>query len=233
MQCVISFHKLKFPCAGPSTPLFYKERAACASIRKQAKSCSTSINRAIMVQPMRKAPFFLFSVFLILADQLSKWAVTEHVIRPRVEGAGAPMNVADWYLAAPAPLPFAAMEILPFFNLVMVWNRGISFGLLNHSTDYGPLMLVVLALAITLVFTVLLWRSHEKIPATGMALIIGGALGNVIDRLRFNAVIDFLDFHANGYHWPAFNVADSCIFLGVATLIIASLFPGKSTLAKG
>ncbi len=177
-----------------------------------------------MLQAMQKAAFLLFSLLLVAADQFSKWAVSEHIIRPRIENAGNSVDLLSWYTVAPGHLPFTSIEVTPFFNLVMVWNKGISFGLFNHTTDYGPLALTVIALLITLVFVTLLFQKPVSAQSWGFALIIGGALGNVIDRLRFGAVIDFLDFHAKDYHWPAFNVADACVCVGVGLLIILGLF---------
>jgi signal peptidase II len=177
-----------------------------------------------MFTAMQKAAFLLFSLLMIAADQLSKWAVSEHVIRPAVEGAGAPMDLVSWYTQAPAPLPFASAEITSFFNLVIVWNKGISFGMFNHATDYGPMILVGISLVITLIFFFILLVKPVSAQSWGIALIIGGAIGNVIDRLRFSAVIDFIDVHIGDYHWPAFNIADSCVCVGVALLIILGLF---------
>lgn len=172
---------------------------------------------------MRKAPYLLLSFFLVVADQISKWAVSEHVMRPAIPGGGDSLTLSGWYALAPGRLPYAEIEVLPFFNIVMVWNKGISFGLLNRDTDYGPTILIALALAITALFLTFMRKTSAPLQLTGIALIIGGALGNVIDRLRFGAVMDFLDFHAGNYHWPAFNIADSCVCIGVAILIIKGL----------
>jgi signal peptidase II len=181
---------------------------------------------------MRKAVFLLLSLFFIVADQLSKWAVSELLLRPRLQGIAAPLDFFDWYKTPPAPLPFTHVDILPFFNIVMVWNKGISFGLFNHGSNTGPMLLMAASLAITLIFLVVLFRSPVSLQSLGISLIIGGALGNVIDRLRFGAVIDFLDFHIGDYHWPAFNVADSCICIGVVLLIVLGLFFDKSRASK-
>lgn len=114
-------------------------------------------------------------------------------------------------------------EILPFFNLVHVWNRGISFGLFNNDHS-GAWLLAGMALVITAAFTVWLWRVDHRGLAIALGAVIGGALGNVIDRFRFGAVVDFLDFHAFGWHYPAFNVADSAVVLGIAYIILDGLF---------
>lgn len=181
--------------------------------------------------PMQKGVFLLFSMIMIAADQLSKWAVSERVIRPAIEGAGAPMDLAAWYAQTPAPLTFTSVPVTSFFNWVMVWNKGISFGIFNHSTDNGPMILVAVSVLITLIFLYLLFTKPVSAQDWGIALIIGGAIGNVIDRLRFGAVIDFIDVHVGDYHWPAFNIADSCVCVGVALLIILGLFFEKSKTA--
>lgn len=114
-------------------------------------------------------------------------------------------------------------EILPFFNLVHVWNRGVSFGLFNHEHS-GAWILAGLSLAITALFLVWLWRVDHKGLALAIGAVIGGAVGNVIDRVRFGAVVDFLDFHVRDWHYPAFNVADSAIVLGIAYIVLDGLF---------
>lgn len=111
------------------------------------------------------------------------------------------------------------VEVLPFFNFVAVWNRGVSFGLFASDSAYGPLLLSALAVVVTIGLIIWLTRAENRLLAAGLGFIIGGAVGNVIDRLRFGAVIDFLDFHMLGYHWPAFNLADAAITLGVALLL--------------
>lgn len=106
------------------------------------------------------------------------------------------------------------------FNVVRAWNTGVSFSMLNN---YGNLGVWILsALAIVIVLLLVGWLKNEKNRLVQIALgfIMGGALGNVIDRLRFGAVFDFLDFHVNDVHWPAFNLADSFICVGAALIII-------------
>lgn len=117
------------------------------------------------------------------------------------------------------------MELLPFLNLVLVRNDGVSFGMLGGIVPWWALIL--LAVAIIACLSVWLWRSHDSIVGAALGLIIGGALGNVVDRLRFGAVTDFLDFHAAGYHWPSFNIADVAIFCGAALLVWDSLRPAQ------
>lgn len=118
------------------------------------------------------------------------------------------------------------VQIGPFISLVSAWNKGVGFSLLTMSQASGPYVLSALALVIAAVMTFWLFRTHRLVPAISLGLIIGGALGNVIDRLRLGAVFDFIDVHVAGYHWPAFNLADSALSIGVALLIIDGLFEG-------
>ena len=113
------------------------------------------------------------------------------------------------------------LELAPFFNLVLVYNKGAAFSFLSHASGWQKPLLVAFALAAAAIVSVLiLRRPGERLLCSGLALILGGALGNVVDRLRFGQVVDFLDFHAAGWHWPAFNVADSAITIGAALLIL-------------
>jgi len=124
--------------------------------------------------------------------------------------------------------PPRVIEVTPFFNLVLAWNKGVSFGMFSTDSVYGPWLLTGLAIAIVIALGIWLWRADSKWVACALGLVIGGAIGNVVDRVRFGAVVDFLDVHAFGYHWPAFNVADSAICVGAVILILESLFrPGE------
>ena len=120
--------------------------------------------------------------------------------------------------------PPRVIEVTDFFNLVMVWNRGVSFGLLSNDSPYGPWLLAALAIGISTVLVFWLRKAETRFLATSLGLVIGGAIGNVIDRVRFGAVADFLDFHALGYHYPAFNVADSAIVVGVLLILLEGFF---------
>jgi len=110
-----------------------------------------------------------------------------------------------------------------FFNLVKVLNKGVSFGMFNNLTD-GKYIILVVNLSILAVLLVWLYRNQIAYLAWALSLIIGGALGNIIDRVRNDAVADFLDFHLFGYHWPSFNLADSAVFLGVVLLLLENYF---------
>lgn len=116
------------------------------------------------------------------------------------------------------------IDVLPFFNLVLVWNRGISFGLFNEHSAYGAYLLIGLALIIVAFFVAWLRKTDHKPLQIAICIVIAGALGNVIDRVLYGAVVDFLDFHAFGYHWPAFNIADSAVVLGIAFILADSIF---------
>lgn len=114
-----------------------------------------------------------------------------------------------------------AIHITPFFNLVLGWNRGISFGMLG-AHDLPPWILALFSGSIAAGLIIWLLRTRDRLVATGLALIIGGALGNALDRLRHGAVADFLDFHLADWHWPAFNMADVGVVCGAALLITDS-----------
>lgn len=176
------------------------------------------------LNPLARKIFLLgLAVDAIILDQLSKWAVTELVIRPRLDVTF--VDLISWVMQAPEKMPYTSIEVLPFFNIVMVWNSGISFGMFNDGTS--TLLLILLPLVITAFFMVWLFRTASWFQGIAIALVIGGAIGNVIDRLRFGAVIDFLDFHIGDIHYPAFNIADSCVVIGIGLLIFHSIFLEK------
>ncbi len=147
-------------------------------------------------------------------------------------GAAAAVIILDQLSKAAVLAHFAARayhidRIAPFFSLVLTYNRGMSFGLFNAGpagAGAGHALLFSLAAAVV-VIGLLLWLKRVASPllATAIGLIVGGALGNVVDRIRHGAVVDFLDFHLGYWHWPAFNLADSAICLGVAVLLFDGL----------
>ncbi|HVO04572.1 MAG TPA: signal peptidase II [Candidatus Cybelea sp.] len=122
--------------------------------------------------------------------------------------------------------PFG-IQVLPFFSLVAAWNPGVSFSLLRHA---GTFVLAGGAIAVSLALLFWLTRVEALVTAIGIGCVAGGAIGNVIDRVRAGAVFDFLDFYIrlpgsqDYYHWPAFNLADSCITVGVLLLLYDGLF---------
>ena len=113
---------------------------------------------------------------------------------------------------------YPEIKIFDFFSLVYVWNRGVSFGMFNH-LEQSQLIFSIIQGGIALGLSFWLYTNEKKHFAIALGLIIGGALGNVIDRIKNGAVADFLDFHIAIYHWPAFNLADSCVFIGVVILL--------------
>ncbi len=140
-----------------------------------------------------------------LCDQFSKWWIINQVLQAS-----------------------HSVYVTPFFNIVLVWNKGVTFGLFNHGySRYLPYFFVGIASIILFLLLRWLWHTTSMLVALALGLVIGGAIGNVIDRLRYGAVADFLDFHAYGYHWPSFNLADSAIVLGVGLLLLDSLVRGR------
>jgi signal peptidase II len=110
-----------------------------------------------------------------------------------------------------------------FFRLVVVWNRGVSFGLMGGDAALPPWVLSAVAIAVCIGLFLWLRHTDRKLMGWGIGLVMGGAIGNVIDRARWGAVFDFADFHIGRWHWPAFNVADSAIVVGVGLMLIDSL----------
>jgi len=124
-----------------------------------------------------------------------------------------------WVLDVLRVAEVGPIEVTSFFNLVMVWNHGVSFGMLSQPGSNVPYFLMFVAAVIVSGMGYWLHRCQDRLLAVAIGLVIGGAIGNVIDRVRFGAVADFLDFHLMGYHYPSFNVADSCIVIGVMMLL--------------
>lgn len=137
-------------------------------------------------------------------------------------------QAAKWYVVAVVMQPPRAIELTDWLNLVITWNRGISFGL--FSGQVMPYVLTGVALAVVALLVVWLVYDSRMSAACWLGLVIGGAVGNVIDRLRLGAVADFIDVHAGAWHWPAFNVADSAITIGVTLILIDGLF-GRSEMS--
>lgn len=149
----------------------------------------------------------LFAAGLLIADQMSKY----------------------WILQIFKLQDLGSVEIFSFFNLTMVWNRGISLGLFQASDDLGRYILIGGTSLITIFLVHWFAKERDKRLLFGLAMIIGGSVGNIIDRIRFGAVADFLHFHGFGYSFYVFNVADAAITLGVAFLLWdALLSPQKS-----
>lgn len=117
-------------------------------------------------------------------------------------------------------VPLGGVELAPFLNLVFWRNSGVTFGLFDGNGEIGRWTLSALALAITLALAIWLRRAERRMLATALGLVMGGALGNVVDRVRVGAVTDFIDLHVAGRHWPAFNLADVAVVTGIAILLL-------------
>ena len=137
---------------------------------------------------------------VIVFDQLSKYYILHHFL-----GLNSYITFGD------------------YFNVVRAWNTGVSFSMFNNYGNIGVYMLS--GVAIIVVLALLRWLKSEtsKLVQVALGMIMGGAIGNVIDRLRLGAVFDFLDFHIGDNHWPAFNVADSFICIGAGIIILSAL----------
>jgi signal peptidase II len=125
---------------------------------------------------------------------------------------------------------YQSIQIMPFFKLTYVHNTGAAFSFLSEAGGWQRWFFAGLALAISVVIAVWLTRlkKHETLLAVALALVLGGAVGNLIDRLAYGYVIDFLDVYYDSWHWPAFNIADSAITLGVMLMLAESFGLGKT-----
>jgi signal peptidase II len=119
--------------------------------------------------------------------------------------------------------PGAAVPVLPFFNLVMVWNRGVSYGLFPAQGPWGTAFLALFSIAAVTGLGWWLWRADRTSLAVGLGLVIGGAAGNLIDRVVYGRVADFFHFYFRGYDWYVFNIADCAITIGVGALLYDAL----------
>lgn len=146
----------------------------------------------------------------LILDQVSKYIMVEQVMRP----------------AGVTETPYftdRVIDVLPFFTLRMSWNAGISFSLFNSGTAANVALLLAVQIGVTIL---LLWwlRTLDKpLPQFATGLIIGGALGNIVDRIQFQAVADFLDFYWQSWHFPTFNVADICISVGAGLWLLDAI----------
>lgn len=149
------------------------------------------------------------ALVVLVADQASKWWILEVLRLPELR----------------------QVVLLPVLNLTMVWNSGVTFGLMGGFGAWGWLVLAGIALAVVAALGVWLWRAENRLVATAIGAIAGGAIGNIIDRIRFGAVVDFIHAHVDtrwgDLSWYVFNVADAAIVCGVIALIIDSQWPRK------
>jgi len=147
---------------------------------------------------------YVLALGIVALDQLSKFWVLNALQLPQV----------------------GQIDVLPFFDLTMVWNRGVSFGMLRADADLARWGLAAFQLVVAIILAVWARKADRKLLALALGMVIGGALGNLIDRVRFGAVVDFLDFTGLYFPW-VFNVADSAITVGVILLIADSIFQPK------
>ena len=144
--------------------------------------------------------YWLIAVVVVIVDQLSKlWAV-KNLLR-------------------------GSIELTPFLNLYLVFNSGAAFGFLGGASGWQNLLFVGIAILVSFVIIMMAKRlgANDLQVLTGLMLILGGAIGNLIDRIRQGYVVDFVDFHYQDWHWPAFNVADSAITVGAVLLVLDAL----------
>jgi signal peptidase II len=154
----------------------------------------------------RQTRWLWLSVLLVALDQGTKW------------------------LAEAALDPYLPVPLVPSFNLTLMYNDGAAFSFLAGAGGWQRWFFAGLAALVTIALGVWLHRlkATERVTAIGIALVMGGAVGNLIDRILTGRVVDFIDVYYAGWHWPAFNLADSAISVGVALLLIATLREGRS-----
>lgn len=153
-----------------------------------------------MSHPRRFGFGILVALAVLAADQASKYWVLHVIHLPELR----------------------QIVLLPVLNLTMVWNTGITFGLFNGFGEWGHVVLALVALAVVIALGLWLRRAESALVAAAIGAIAGGAVGNVIDRLRFGAVVDFIHAHAGGWNWYVFNLADAAIVCGVGALLLDS-----------
>ncbi len=144
--------------------------------------------------------WYALAALIVVLDQISKWVALGNI------------------------LPGEVIYVAPFWNWVLTFNPGAAFSFLADQSGWQRWFFTLLALGVSAWIALELKKHPEqKLMALALTLVMGGALGNVIDRVRFGAVVDFIQWHAAGWYWPAFNVADSAISVGAVLLIVASL----------
>lgn len=155
--------------------------------------------------------YLVIAVIVLLLDQLSKWSALSHL-----------------RVGIPEP-------VLPFFNWLLLFNPGAAFSFLAQSSGWQRWFFTVIGIAAAIYIVWLLYKNQtDKLLCFALSLILGGAIGNVLDRIMYGAVVDFIDLHYGNWHWPAFNIADSAICIGAALIIWGELRKsfGKSSQSK-
>ncbi len=146
------------------------------------------------------ARWLWLSLLVVVLDQGSKW------------------------LAEALLVPFRPIAIAPLLNLTLMYNEGAAFSFLSNAGGWQRWFFATFASVMTIALVIWLVRlaKSERVTATALALVIGGAIGNLIDRILTGRVVDFIDFYVGSWHWPAFNIADSAITLGIVLLLLNS-----------
>ena len=129
------------------------------------------------------------------------------------------LDLGTKFLATYFLVPHQPLTIFPCFDLYLTFNRGISFSLFSARSPLGVWMLIALTGGISALVVYFIQTEKERLTRIGLAFILGGAIGNLLDRLRFGSVVDFLDFYWGTHHWPAFNIADSAICIGTILIL--------------
>lgn len=161
---------------------------------------------------MKKVILYLAIIFGVVAlDAMSK-GVFLYLITGGIPVSGHFLDVV--------PVSYMMAHVTNFFNVVFTWNPGASFSLFSGLGESAPIAIIGITGLIIGALCYYLFARAASREGVALSLIIGGALGNLIDRIRFGAVVDFLDFHIGGYHWPAFNFADICICVGVGLYLL-------------
>lgn len=155
----------------------------------------------------RRAAGIGLGVVVLAADQASKYAVLHQ------------LGLTDGHM----------LVLLPVLNFVLVWNHGVTFGMFNGLGAWGIVILAAVALAVVTALGVWLWNTERLVTTLAIGAIAGGAIGNVLDRLRYGAVVDFIQAHIGAYSWYVFNVGDAAIVCGVGVLMAESLLRGNAT----
>jgi lipoprotein signal peptidase len=153
----------------------------------------------------RRAAGIGLGLVVLAADQASKYAVLHQ------------LGLTDGHF----------LVVLPLLNFVLVWNHGVTFGILNGLGAFGFVILAGVALAVIAALGFWLWNTERLVTTLAVGAIAGGACGNVIDRLRYGAVVDFIQAHIGAYSWYVFNVGDAAIVCGVGILMAESLLAAK------
>ena len=165
----------------------------------------------------------LVILLAFIADHYSKWVAFGYLFQK--DASFDFPSFGEWIgYSASVPETFFLEPMFPHFNLVTVWNKGVSFGMMASDGGLGTWLLAGLTLVISVFFLVWMVKADYTPLRYALALVIGGALANLWDRVRFGGVADFLDFYYGQWHYPAFNLADSFICVGIGFVVIDNLF---------